>query len=629
MQVPLEVMLERDQMQQVITINTDVAVVGRGQDCDIRIDDPLASRHHCRLEIRDNAIYVVDLDSRNGSWVRGERIQRHLLGSDEVLRIGSTTLQLHGSLDQRLDAIESTQAQQVSREQQALNTLMATVRSMQLEDRVPQLAVMIVDAAISLCRAERGFLFILDKEKIDFSLARNFAREVVASPEEKFSQTIIARAVESEDPVAVEDAAADSKFAGVQSISDLGLRSVVAVALRYKETVIGVLAIDHRLTQGAFGASEIDMLKSLAALSALNFANLSQKKQLLKLRRRNLHLQKTSSLKTETEHVFSEISSHFPNIVGNSSVMNKLFSEMEKVVVSDVPVVIEGDSGTGKELVAHALHFQSDNSEAPFVVENCGALSESLLESELFGHVKGAFTGATSDRAGRFLQADGGTIFLDEVAEMSEAMQAKLLRVLQEGEVRPVGSDEVLKVKVRVIAATHQNLYKKVQQGSFREDLYYRLNVVNLHVPSLRERKGDIPLLFDFLAQQVADESGRDPRTISEDALVALQAYSWPGNVRELRNEVQRLNMLDRGEVKLDELSLSVLQADTGDSIHFEETTSLPDRLQAVEIQAIRQVIALEAGNRTSAARVLGISRYSLLRKIEKYQLDLPSDSNG
>jgi transcriptional regulator with GAF, ATPase, and Fis domain len=626
MQVPLEVMLERDQLQQVIEITSNVAVVGRGQDCDIRIDDPLASRHHCRIEIVGDQVYVVDLDSRNGSWVGGQRVQRQTFSFDDVLRIGSTTLQLHGGVEQRLDSVESTQMQQLSREQQSLSTLMSTVKNLQLEERIPQLSAIVIDAAISLCRAERGFMFLLDGDQVSFSTARNFAHEIVASPEEKFSQTLITRAIDSDKPVVIEDARSDSKFSGVESISDLGLRSVVAVALRFQGEVLGVLAIDHRLTRGAFGAGESDMLQSLAVMSALNFANLQQRKELINLRRRNLSLQKSAANGDATVMSESLQTPQFPGMIGNSVVMRKLFNDMDKVLSSDVPVVIEGESGTGKELVARALHFQSKNAAAPFVVENCGALSDTLLESELFGHVKGAFTGATHDRNGRFVEADGGTIFLDEVAEMSEAMQTRLLRVLQEGELRPIGSDEVVKVNVRVIAATHQDLLRNVRRGTFREDLYYRLKVVGLHVPPLRERKGDIPHLVEFLMHQVAEELGREARPFTEEALVALQAYSWPGNVRELHNEMQRLSILDRGEVQANELSTAVGQTDGSDNIFFDERATLPERVRAVEIQAILQILELEGGNRSSAARTLGVSRFSLLRKMDKYEIDVPEE---
>ncbi|MFT7517820.1 MAG: transcriptional regulator with GAF, ATPase, and Fis domain [Myxococcota bacterium] len=630
MQVPLEVILERDQLQQVVEINTAVAVIGRGQDCDIRIDDPLASRHHCRLEIVNNQVFLVDLDSRNGSWMAGERVQRRIFTASDVLRIGSTTLQIHGGIEHRLDAIESTQTQQVSREQQSLNTLMAVVKNLQVETRTPQLAAMVVDAAISLCRAERGFMFLLDGEKISFSVARNFAHEIVAAPEEKFSHTLIKRAIDSEYAVVIDDATSDSKFSGVESISDLGLRSVVAVALRHQSRIIGVLAIDHRLTGGAFGLAESEMLNSLAVLSALNFANLQQQQVLTALQRRNAHLKKGTASVSQDPAMQLQIPAAFEEIVGDSVVMKKLFADIEKVMNSNVPVVIYGESGTGKELVARALHFESSNADSAFVVENCGALSESLLESELFGHVKGAFTGASQDRVGRIVEADGGTIFLDEVAEMSDAMQTRLLRVLQNGEVRPVGSDKVLKVKVRVIAATHQDLLKHVQRGAFREDLYYRLQVVSLNVPPLRKRTSDIPQLFDYLMRQVADEAGTEVRHLSPEALEALQVYSWPGNIRELRNEVQRLSMLDDGEVNIAELSATVLKENPREKavegISFDDSITLPERIKAVEVQAIGQLLDLESGNRTLAARALGISRYALSRKIEKYKLDVPED---
>ncbi|MDC3283454.1 FHA domain-containing protein, partial [Planctomycetota bacterium] len=321
MQVPLEVMLERDQLQQVIKITTNVAVVGRGQDCDIRIDDPLASRHHCRIEVVGDQIFVVDLDSRNGSWIGGQRVLRQLFSFSDVLRIGSTTLQLYGGIEQRLDSVESTQTQRLTREQQILNTLMSTVKNFQFEERIPQLSAMVVDAAVSMCRAERGFMFILEDGEISYSMARNFAHEIVASPEEKFSQTLIERAVDSEVPVIVEDAAADSQFSGVESISDLGLRSVVAVALRFQGEVLGVLAIDHRLTRGAFGSGESEMLQSLAAISALNFANLQQHQQLINVRRRNVLLQKKSASHTETSSLEHLDTPHFPGMIGTSVVM--------------------------------------------------------------------------------------------------------------------------------------------------------------------------------------------------------------------------------------------------------------------------------------------------------------------
>ncbi len=307
--------------------------------------------------------------------------------------------------------------------------------------------------------------------------------------------------------------------------------------------------------------------------------------------------------------------------------MQKLCSDMERILDSNAAVVIEGESGTGKELVARALHFHSRLSDKPFVVENCGALPDTLLESELFGHSKRAFTGATRDRKGRFEEADGGTMFLDEVGEMSTAMQARLLRVLQEGEIRRVGSNEVRRVSVRVVAATNADLAAKVKAGEFREDLYYRLKVIGLRVPPLHERREDIPLLCEHFMGIEAAENGCEVRSLSAAAAKALQAYSWPGNVRELRNEIRRLVLLGEGEVQANELSAPVLRAEAGNTLHLGEGAPLPDRVKALEIAAIREAIAKEPNNRSQAAKLLGITRFALLRKIEKYAISTEDES--
>lgn len=238
----------------------------------------------------------------------------------------------------------------------------------------------------------------------------------------------------------------------------------------------------------------------------------------------------------------------FTNIIGRSPAMKSLYEMMSKVVETDVPVLITGESGTGKELVATALHVNGPRRERPFVVQNCSAFNENLLESELFGHVKGSFTGANRDKQGLFEVADGGTFFLDELGEMSPALQVKLLRVLQDGTFMPVGGVKQKQVNVRVIAATNRNLEEMVQSGAFREDLYYRLNVVNLRLPPLREREGDIPLLVEFFLTKLSAGPGRDRKEIDADAMAALEGFPWPGNIRQLENEVQRA-IVDRKSV--------------------------------------------------------------------------------
>ena len=244
-------------------------------------------------------------------------------------------------------------------------------------------------------------------------------------------------------------------------------------------------------------------------------------------------------------------------MVGDSPAMRKVFALLEKVVGSQVPVLIQGETGTGKELVAKALHQNGARAEKPFMAENCAAVPAELLESELFGHKRGSFTGAVADRAGHFVVADGGTVFLDEIGDMPLAMQAKLLRVLQDGEIRPVGSNRSRRVDVRVIAATNQDLRTMCGQGTFREDLYFRLNVITIQLPPLRERKGDVAHLVRFFLGRFGAEMGLETR-IDPEALRALERWRWPGNVRELENEVQRDLALSGGRIRLDDLSPGV-----------------------------------------------------------------------
>ena len=248
-------------------------------------------------------------------------------------------------------------------------------------------------------------------------------------------------------------------------------------------------------------------------------------------------------------------------MVGDSAAMQPVFDLIEKVAPADVSVLVQGETGAGKELVARALHTYSPRKDAPFLAENCAAVPANLLESELFGHKKGAFTGAVADRPGHFVAADGGTVFLDEIGDMPLEMQAKLLRVLQDGEVRPVGSNKSMKVDVRLVAATHRDLPTLCKEGGFREDLYFRLNVITIHLPPLRERIGDVEHLVRFFSKRVGEEIGRVPE-FTPAALEALAAWRWPGNVRELENEVRRAAALSSGPVEVDDLSPRVLAGD-------------------------------------------------------------------
>ncbi|TFH86564.1 sigma-54-dependent Fis family transcriptional regulator [Billgrantia azerbaijanica] len=306
----------------------------------------------------------------------------------------------------------------------------------------------------------------------------------------------------------------------------------------------------------------------------------------------------------------------------------------DRVANYDIPVLITGESGTGKELMARGIHHKSPRRDRPFVVENCGALPEELLESELFGHKRGAFTGAYQDRVGLFQQADGGTIFLDEIGETSPGFQVKLLRVLQEGEVRPVGGASPIRIDVRVISATNRNLWRTVQQGGFREDLYYRLSAFALHMPPLRERPGDIPLLANRLLQEVAEAMGERVEGFTDAAMERLVGYHWPGNVRQLQNEIMRMVALGDGEWLGPELLSDMLHEEPGqpaadpapteDAVAAEtdDCDTLRERLTRVEVDLIRQALQRHRWNKSRVAEELGLSRVGLRNKLRRYGLD-------
>lgn len=310
------------------------------------------------------------------------------------------------------------------------------------------------------------------------------------------------------------------------------------------------------------------------------------------------------------------------------SAMNRVCAKIRQIAPFDISVLLSGESGTGKELAARALHYNSLRGDKPFVVENCGALPDELLESELFGYKRGAFTGAVEDRVGLFERANGGSVFLDEIGEVSPAFQVKLLRVLQEGEIRPLGSGRTRTVDVRVIAATNKDLEAEVHAGRFREDLYYRLATVTLTLPPLRERTGDIPILAETLLDNAIHDLGKKMRGFTAEALACMQAYHWPGNVRELQNEVRHMLVMGRGEeLGADLLSPRVLRAAPQDESPEMEGLAvlqgtLKERVEALEARILRETLIRHRWNKSRAARELGLSRVGLRSKLERYGLE-------
>ena len=317
--------------------------------------------------------------------------------------------------------------------------------------------------------------------------------------------------------------------------------------------------------------------------------------------------------------------SRFSEIIGASSAMDDVFNLLDKIVRSESTVLIHGESGTGKELIARAIHFKGPRAKQAFVVQNCSAFNDNLLESALFGHARGAFTGAVRDQKGLFEVADGGTFFLDEIGDMSAALQVKLLRVLQEGTLTPVGATKQVKVNVRIVAASHKDLTKMVERGEFREDLYYRINVLRIDLPPLRERIDDLQMLVAFFLKKHYRGQGTPPR-LSQQAMARLSAYQWPGNIRELENEVERLIVLgaDEAEIPVDLLSHRIGQVTAGPDVarSVSRTGTLREVVERVEAEVLAQGLVRTHWNKSQLAKDLGISRSNLIQKCNYYGLD-------
>ena len=333
-------------------------------------------------------------------------------------------------------------------------------------------------------------------------------------------------------------------------------------------------------------------------------------------------------LRSENAYLRSQLEQRYriEGLIGQSAVMRDLSQLLETVAATSSTVLITGETGTGKELAARAIHHGSPRRNNRFVAINCSAIPETLLEAELFGHVRGAFTGAVGTRQGRLEQANKGTLFLDEVGTMSPALQAKLLRVLQEREFERVGDSHTVKIDVRVIAATHSDLPRMVADGTFREDLYYRLNVIPVHVPALRERRDDIPLLVQHFLQKLASESGRGPLAVSQDAMRRLMAYPWPGNVRQLENVVERAVAFSGGRAEIElhdfgpEIQPPAVPADAGPLAFPEDGLDFDRYIEGVELALIKRSLERTRGNKRQAAKLLKLKRTTLIEKLKRLE---------
>ena len=636
--------------------------IGRAADNDVCLASGLVSRHHCQIDLSGEGAWLEDLGSANGVTVNGLKTRGAPLATGDTIEFGQTVIVVM-EVGEETSAHEEEPAfrtilSELPDEREKLRAFARVTRELSRETDAQALFQLIVDTAIGLLGGERGFLLQSDKalteeatlsslDAMSVHVARSFDGADIALPRTRVSLGIVKRVLESGAPLVSLDAGQDQRLEEYASIEELQLKSVICLPVRVDGEVRGVLLVDNRLKQGAFEEEDLEIAELFADQAAIAMQNARRLDEL------KLHAERVEQSRKEIVALNAELGrkvrdqgaalavtraslgrergrGDYSTIVGASDPIRRIFADLDRIVESELPVLITGESGTGKELVARAIHKNGPRAKRPFVSENCAAIPETLLESELFGHAKGAFTGAHRAKKGLFEASDGGTLFLDEIGDMSSAMQKKLLRVLQEGEVRPVGSDKLVKVDVRLLAASHRDLTAHVEEGTFREDLYYRIHVLSVEMPALRDRVEDIPLLAEHLLARAAREAGREAPVIPHEVTAALCAHDWPGNVRELENEMRRLVVLSPDRVELSSLSRAVLE---GRSARPEPALLVEGDLRATvaefERRAIEDALAEAGGNKSQAGRALGISRFALQRKLEKFGLEGGESSAG
>jgi transcriptional regulator with GAF, ATPase, and Fis domain len=452
-----------------------------------------------------------------------------------------------------------------------------------------------LDSIIQVTQAARGHVLLLVEGKAQVRVGRGSGGTAARGPL-AISDSIVERVLRTRQPVIVSDALNDREFNAAQSVMDFRICSVLCVPLMVRGELLGVIYLGNDNVVNLFTEEAREVATVFAAQSAMVLRNA--------LLINELQLS-NQSLTQQIERM------NFGSIIGASDSMRELFKKVEKVAGTDISVLVEGETGTGKELVASEIHRRSNRAKGPFVVINCGAIPENLLESELFGHVRGAFTGAVATRDGKFQAAHGGTLFLDEIGEMPIQLQVKLLRVLEDRKVCRVGETTPREIDIRVIAATNRNLAEEVKGGRFREDLYYRLNVVRLHLAALRDRDEDIMLLARYFLKRQADEIGVHISGFSEDATRAMHLHKWPGNIRELENRIKKAVIFcDSGTLSATDLDLDALQSG--------RIEALNDAKEGFARGYVRRVLEINGGNRTQTAKDLGVDVRTIYRYLER-----------
>src|SRR5512142_1296848 len=577
-----------------------ITSVGRDPENDVAIPDPALPPTALHIHF-DGQVYNAAAHDGVDMTVNGRRRSAWRLGPGDRIRVGASEL--------FFDPAPRNEVQRPAAGQRllALETLVRFSERLLGTNDLARLLDELLDALLEVTQADKGFLILLEDGEMSVRAARNLAREGVEGAIDRVSDSIIRRVVESRKPLVVADALHDAEWSGSSSVVNLKLCSVMCAPLMQKGEVFGVIYLGNDNVVSLFDERALEALTVFAAQASL----LVQNAMLLdSLRRENLSLREAVSTR------------QYGDLIGSGASMREVYRRIEKVAATDISVLVTGETGTGKEVVAREIHRRSPRSGGPCVAVNCGAIPEPLLESELFGHVRGAFTGAVATRIGRFQAAHGGTLFLDEIGDMPTALQVKILRALQERVITRVGDARPEPVDIRVIAATNRVLEEEIKKGAFREDLYYRLNVVAIPLPPLRDRGDDLVVIARWFLQRYAKEFDVRVRGFTPSALVAMRKYGWPGNIRELENRVKKAVVLaDRALVSAEDLDLR--------PEILEPIVPLAQAKEDFQKRYINEVLDRNGGNRTKTAKDLGVDPRTIFRHLERMEERLDGERRG
>lgn len=502
-----------------------------------------------------------------------------------------------------------------------LTTLYKIADLVSLISDTDNLLMRILDLAIDLTKAGRGMIILGEGEgnELVVKVARNYRAEQLDNVT-NISKGIVRQVINENKPFLSQHAQDDERLKDNKSIADHKIKSIICVPIIVSTKAIGAIYVDNREVPVLFTKHQQDFMIAVSKLAGLMLTK-------AELERKLKEDYKTAS--DEVKTLRKEVKNKYQKdiIIGESEPIKNVFQLINAISDSNINVLVRGESGTGKELVAKAIHYRSSRSDKPFIAINCAALPETLLQSELFGHEKGAFTNAYAQKRGKLEMADGGTVFLDEIGDMDLSIQAKVLRVLQEKEFNRIGSNEDIKVDIRIIAATNRNLEEAIQKKEFREDLYYRLNVITIKMPPLRERKDDIPLLVDHFLKKYSKEHQKPAPTLSLEALEALQKYDWEGNVRELENIINYCVVLSKEQfIGLIDLPEKIrVNSRTDSDLAFDPNLNFlehkENHLKQYEVLLLKKYLRHSKGNVSHAARAAGMSRVNLYRLLDKHDI--------